>query len=182
MLLNNDEIEVACDALWSAKQWRAWDVAQERLWSRLQPLRSGDYGGSATTELEPEEQVALARALRCCTEQVELDEDEQRLLARVIGPNMTLADVIALVEQFDDDETIYAESTAPAARAAVAVEPIDGSTPNAAAGLSYLLEVATARETIAVWRAWRPQQTPSPADRFAAVIYYVEHDAWLPVD
>jgi hypothetical protein len=52
-------------------------------WERLQPIRKGDYGGSATIELEPEEEAAVARALGCCVDQVELDEDEQRLLLRL---------------------------------------------------------------------------------------------------
>jgi hypothetical protein len=56
---------------------------QERLWQRLQPIRTGDYGGSATIELEPEEEEAVVRALRYCVDQVELDDDEQRLLVRL---------------------------------------------------------------------------------------------------
>jgi len=62
--LSNDEIEVACDALWSVKRWAGWDDDQERLWERLRPIRTGDYGGefeddetifaeSATPRLEP---------------------------------------------------------------------------------------------------------------------------------
>ena len=83
MVLNNDEIEVACDALWLVKLRGAWDDAQERIWLRLQPVRTGDYGGSATVELEPEEEAAIARALRCGIGRVELDEDEERLLVRL---------------------------------------------------------------------------------------------------
>jgi hypothetical protein len=83
MVLNNDEIEVACDALWSVKLRGAWDDAQELVWRRLQPVRTGDYGGSATVELEPEEGAAIARALRYSSDQVELDDDEDRLLVRL---------------------------------------------------------------------------------------------------
>ena len=83
MVLSDDEIEVACDALWSVKGWVGWDDDQERLWDRLQPIRTGDYGGSASIELKPEEEAAVVRALRCCVDQVELDEDEQRLLMRL---------------------------------------------------------------------------------------------------
>jgi hypothetical protein len=83
VVLSSDEIEVACDALWSAKGWAGWDDDQERLWERLQPIRTGDYGGSATIELKPEEEAAVGRALRCCVDQVELDEDEQGLLLRL---------------------------------------------------------------------------------------------------
>jgi len=83
VVLSNDEIEVACDALWSVKGWAGWDGDQERLRERLQPIRTGDYGGSATIELEPEDEGAVVRALRCCGDQVELDEHEQRLLVRL---------------------------------------------------------------------------------------------------
>ena len=82
VVLSNDEIEVACDALWSVKGW--WHDDQRRHWERLQPICRGDYGGSATIELKPEEEAAVVRALRCCVDQVELDEDEQRLLVRLI--------------------------------------------------------------------------------------------------
>jgi hypothetical protein len=40
MVLNNDEIEIACDALWLVKLRGAWDDAQERVWVRLQPVLS----------------------------------------------------------------------------------------------------------------------------------------------
>ena len=81
--LNNDEIEVACDALWFVKVKGAVDEEQERLWTRLQPIRTGDYGGSAETELEPEERAAVIRALQFATEEVALDVDENQLLVRL---------------------------------------------------------------------------------------------------
>jgi hypothetical protein len=87
--LRNDEIEVVCDALWFVKLRGAEDEAQERLWTRLQPLRTGEYGGSAATELEPEERDAVIRALSYVTDEVELDEDEQRLLDRLTGVDDT---------------------------------------------------------------------------------------------
>ena len=95
---------------------------------------------------------------------------------------MTLRDVIARLDQFEDDETIYAESAAPGARAEVAVEPDDGSAPSIADGLPYLLEVAVAREAVEVWRAWRPGREPSLGDMLEAVVYYAENDAWLPIE
>ena len=95
---------------------------------------------------------------------------------------MTLRDVIARLDQFEDDETIFAESATPTARAIVATEATDGSPPSTAVGLRYLLEVAVAREAVDVWRAWRPGETPSLDDKLAAIIYYAENDAWLPID
>jgi len=83
MRISNDEIEVAGDALWFVKLKGAEDEAQVRLWTRLQPIRTGDYGGSAAAELEPEERDAVVRALRFVPNEIELDEDEQRLLDRL---------------------------------------------------------------------------------------------------
>jgi hypothetical protein len=95
---------------------------------------------------------------------------------------MTLRDVVARLDEVEDDETIFAESATPTAQAVVAVETADGSSPSSAVGLRYLLEVPLAREAIEVWRAWRPGQTPSLEDKLEAVIFYAEHDAWLPVE
>jgi len=89
---------------------------------------------------------------------------------------VTLREVIGRLNQFADDQTIYAESAAPTAEAIVASEP------EQAAPLPYLLEIALAREAIEVWEAWRPGRTPSPEDKVAAVIYYARNDAWLPVE
>ena len=83
MFPDNDELEVACDALWFVKRRDAADAAQQRLWDRLQTVRSGDYGGSASTDLAPEEVSATLRALHSCSEQIALDDDERRLLGRL---------------------------------------------------------------------------------------------------
>jgi hypothetical protein len=95
---------------------------------------------------------------------------------------MTLRDVIARLDEFEDDGTIFAESATPTARAVVAVEAADGSVPSSARGLRYLLEVRLAREAIEVWRAWGPGGTPLLEDKLQAVTFYAEHDAWLPVE
>lgn len=95
---------------------------------------------------------------------------------------MTLREVIARLDEFSDEETIYAESATPTARAVVAAEPVGRDGPPAVSGLSYLLEVALAREALDVWRRWRPGQTPSLDDQVAAVTYYAENDAWLPIE
>ena len=44
------------------------------------------------------------------------------------------------------------------------------------------MEVALAREAVDVWQAWRPGERPSLDDKLAAIIYYAENDAWLPID
>jgi hypothetical protein len=83
MVLDNDEIEVACDVIWFVKSRGAVDDVQQQLWDRLQTLRSGDYGGSAGTKLEPGEVSATLRALHYCADQIPLDDDERRLLVRL---------------------------------------------------------------------------------------------------
>lgn len=93
---------------------------------------------------------------------------------------MTLGEVISRLDEFGENETIYAEAPNATARAVVASEPDDGALPPAAEGLSYLLEVAVAREAVEVWKAWRPGREPTPEDMLAAVTYYAENDAWLP--
>jgi hypothetical protein len=83
--------------------------------------------------------------------------------------------VIERLDEFEDDQTIFAESASPTARAVVEVE---GASP--APELPYLLEVSLAREAIDVWQAWRPGRTPTLEDKLEAVAYYAENDAWLP--
>jgi hypothetical protein len=85
MHLNNDEIEVTCDALWFVKQQGVEDEIQARLWERLQPIRTGAYGGPAETDLEPDERAAVIRALRFGSDAVALDVDENELLVRLTG-------------------------------------------------------------------------------------------------
>jgi hypothetical protein len=83
MKLGNDELEVACDALWFVKTRDLASAAQDELWDRLQALRSGDYGGDAQAKLSPVETAAVAQALRVCADATPLDDDEQRLLDRI---------------------------------------------------------------------------------------------------
>jgi hypothetical protein len=94
---------------------------------------------------------------------------------------VTLQDVIERLEELSGDDAIYAESPVPSARAVVATEPEDRGVPPAAGDLSYVLEVALAREAIEVWGRWRPGRTPTLEDKVAAVTYYAQNDAWLPV-
>jgi hypothetical protein len=83
VLLDNNEVEVACDALWFVKSRAAADDAQERAWDRLQDIRTGDFGGSASAELTRDEANAVLRALRFCADEIPLDDDELLLLLRL---------------------------------------------------------------------------------------------------
>ena len=48
VLIANDDIEIVCDLLWFVRD--EWSPDMERLWDRLQPIRHGDYGGTASTD------------------------------------------------------------------------------------------------------------------------------------
>jgi hypothetical protein len=81
--LNNEEIEVACDLLWFVKREVGLSGVAEALWERLQPIRHGDYGGSASTELSVDEARTLIVAGEFTQPRVPLDEDETALVSRL---------------------------------------------------------------------------------------------------
>ena len=83
VVLGNDEIEVACDAIWFVKSRGAADDVQERLWDRLQTVRTGDSGGLAWIGLTADEIFATLRAVRYIADELPLDDDEQALLVRL---------------------------------------------------------------------------------------------------
>lgn len=96
---------------------------------------------------------------------------------------MTLADVMAQLDSFDDDLTIYAEQNPDWSANSLAVvlpEPEEGGVPDGAQGMSYLLEVFLAKEAIEVWSGWRAGRKPTVRDKCEAVIHYAEQDAYLP--
>ena len=83
MLVDNNEIEVSCDVLWFAKTNGIMDDTQQRLFDRLQMIRDGDYGGTASTTVDADEIAAIVRALRFSDVEVGLDEDERALLTKL---------------------------------------------------------------------------------------------------
>ena len=48
--------------------------------------------------------------------------------------------------------------------------------------MSYVLMLQLAKEAIVVWSDWRGNATPTSQDKFAAVMFYSRHDAYLPLD
>jgi hypothetical protein len=60
--LSNDEIEVACDLLWFVKREAGLTGIAGSLWDRLHPIRHGDYGGNAATNLSVDEARAVIEA------------------------------------------------------------------------------------------------------------------------
>jgi hypothetical protein len=57
--LSNDEIEVACDLLWFVNREIGLSGVAEALWEQLQPIRHGDYGGTASSDMSTKEAHAL---------------------------------------------------------------------------------------------------------------------------
>jgi hypothetical protein len=96
---------------------------------------------------------------------------------------MTLADLLERLDSLDDNLTIYAERNPnwSATSAAVAcLEPGSGGLPDAATGMSYLLEVFLAKEVLQDWGKGRGGRGATAQDKCNAVIYYAENDAYLP--
>ena len=79
MFVDNNEIEVSCDVLWFTKTNGIMDDTQQRLFDRLQIIRVGDYGGTASTKVVADEIAAIIRALRFTDVEVGLDQDERAL-------------------------------------------------------------------------------------------------------
>jgi hypothetical protein len=53
------------------------------LWERLQPVRHGDYGGTASTDLSTEEAYAIVDAGEFACSRLPLDNDETDLVTRL---------------------------------------------------------------------------------------------------
>jgi hypothetical protein len=103
----------------------------------------------------------------------------------------TIFELIQRLDEFEDGErsdplVIYAHLGADAGRKSPALIcprseggslacPLDPS-------LSEVLSVGQAREAIEVWSAWRGGLTPSPEDRFRTVMFYSQHNAFLPLE
>jgi hypothetical protein len=94
---------------------------------------------------------------------------------------MTLSELLDKLDGQDDDATIFVDRSAPlsAASTAVALNSDTGSPPD---GMSYLLEVYLAKEVLEVWAKWRDGRQPSLMEKSRSVIWYAEHDAYLPVE
>jgi hypothetical protein len=75
--LNNHEIEVACDLLWFVRCETGLSGVAEMLWERLQPIRDGDYGDTASTDLSTDEAYAVVHAGEFARSRLPLDNDEQ---------------------------------------------------------------------------------------------------------
>jgi hypothetical protein len=92
---------------------------------------------------------------------------------------MKLIEIVATLDDTDDDLTIFADRSSllsPDSLAAVATADA------APEGLTYLLEVHLAKEAVEVWSQWREGRQPSLVDECNAIIWYAEHDAYMPLE
>jgi hypothetical protein len=103
----------------------------------------------------------------------------------------TLFELIQCLDELEDSDgshplVIYAQHGADAGRRSPALVCPRGEGDSPACPLdSSLLEVLSvgqAREVIRVWSAWRGGLTPSPEDRFNAVMFYSRHGAFFPLE
>ncbi len=97
---------------------------------------------------------------------------------------MRLSDLLAQIDSLDDELVIYAEKNpnwSPNSHAAVLPEPEDGRITEQLQGMTYLLEVFLAKEVLEVWSNWRNGNNPNLNEKCEAIIYYAEHDAYLPI-
>lgn len=83
VVLSSDEIEVACDLLEFVEREAQLSRIGQVLWERLQPVRHGDYGGSAYAELTTDEARAVIEAGEFTDPRVPLDPDERALVGRL---------------------------------------------------------------------------------------------------
>ena len=90
----------------------------------------------------------------------------------------TLRDVVQVLDELDDEGTIYTDGSSPAARPAVVTDASDG----AAKARGIALEVSLAKEAVLVWSEWRESAQPTIDDKLMAISYYATHDAYLPLD
>ena len=101
--------------------------------------------------------------------------------------SMKLIDLLDHITQFDDDSVIFVpmssrpneDSEAVVRKIIIFDEPPGLQTPD---GMKYLLEVELAKEVIQVWKDWRNGREPSPYEKYQAVLYYAEKDAYLAED
>jgi hypothetical protein len=92
---------------------------------------------------------------------------------------MTLARLIAQLDQLDDDLVLYAEPRWRASSRAVALpEPDDGTQPELAIGMTYLVDVAQAKRIVAMCRTTSGGDDPLELCR--SVIYYAIYDQIEP--
>jgi hypothetical protein len=97
---------------------------------------------------------------------------------------MKLIDLLDHIDQYGDDSAIFIpvnsspneDSEASVRKVIITDEPPGIETPE---GMRYLLEVELVKEVLQVWKDWRNGKEPSPHEKYMAVLYYADNDAYL---
>jgi hypothetical protein len=96
---------------------------------------------------------------------------------------MKLIELIDNLDGLGDDLTIYIASNEPVREV---IEAMTGSiqenieTGKTPIGMEYFLEANLAKEVIEVWEFWRNGKKPTLHEKFQALVYYFNHDAYMP--
>jgi hypothetical protein len=105
------------------------------------------------------------------------------------GNTGTLFELIQRLDEFEDSDrshplVIYAQGGADAGRKSPALvcPRGEGDSCSLDPSLSQVVSVEQAREAIRVWSAWRGGVTPSPEERFRAVMFFSQNGAFLPLE
>lgn len=93
---------------------------------------------------------------------------------------MTLKEAIDKIAEYDRDQTIFVANYSADADTVIDFENDDGTFPESASSLLYLLEVSLALDVIRVWSQWRNNQEPTLDQKVEAVLHYARHDTFIP--
>lgn len=98
---------------------------------------------------------------------------------------MRLGSILERLDEFADEDAIYISRESPVnaeTNATVSTIDDDGAPLVAMESMTYLLEISIARDVLQVWSEWRGGRNPSIHEKVAAVVYYADTDAFLPVE
>ena len=98
---------------------------------------------------------------------------------------MKLIDLIDTLEEFDDNLVIFVpvdEPLQPSIDAITVLIDVYLKDEEPPEGLEYFIEVELAKDVIRVWQEWREGRVPDKHEKYQAVIYYAQHDAYMPTD
>jgi hypothetical protein len=104
---------------------------------------------------------------------------------------MTLLEVAARLDEFNEDAVIFAEvidgAFVASSEASVMTmseaereENVNDVAARRCPGLQYCLEVWIAKDSVRVWSQWRGGQMPSAAEAAEAICYKATFDGWGP--
>jgi hypothetical protein len=96
-------------------------------------------------------------------------------------PGATFRSLSELVKKIDliDPQLIMYAAKPWSAQSPIWASPFGGAD-DRPDGYEYMLEVFLAHEAIEAWSARRDNRIPSTAEACEAVIFYAEHDSYLP--